>query len=361
MRRDEAAAAAREEAEEQRMQEEDAERRMRILRGLPVDELPEDDSTRNPSITKVAGSAEPRYEDAQVTRDEDAHTSLPAPAAPLPASGRERKRRHVAGEDDTDRDMRYAVEDRAAMHEQIQRAPLVKSKASDAPVVDRRGHIDLFPAEARKEAKDEEQKKRQKGQKDRNPERQAEEERKKREYEDQYTMRFSNAAGFKQAVDERPWYYGSRGEDGERQDEGPTVGKDVWGNEDPKRRERERGRMVSDDPLAAIRRGVQGVRKAEKDRKEWKEQRIAEVDGSVGVERRERKRHRRHRYHYRSDEDDLESFSLDVPGSRERKPKHEHRHRHSHHGDGRERRERHRRPASQDRAKSSFRREQGPS
>ena len=290
VRRDEAAAAAREEAEEQRMQEIDAERRMKTLRGLPVEDIP---------ITAEDSASVAQHHESRST-------------------GRERKRRRIAGEDDTDRDMRYAMEERELNHDKAQKA-LLKSKACDAPLMDRAGHIDLFPAEARKASRE---------QKTRNPEKEAEEAKKKREYEDQYTMRFSNAAGFKQAVDGKPWYHENIGPSDETE---AVVSKDVWGNEDPKRRDRTKIRMTTDDPLAAIQKGVQGVRKAEKERKDWSNQRLAEVDDFFGSERKAR-RHRRHRYD-RSEEDDLEGFSLDAPESREQRRKHEHRHRHRRHAE----------------------------
>ncbi|MCJ1330738.1 hypothetical protein MMC10_007424 [Thelotrema lepadinum] len=253
VKRDEAAAAAREEAEEQRMQEVDNERRMRILRGLPVDDLPEagEDFTPNDRSTEAHGPS------------------------------RERKRRRIAGEDDTDRDMRYAMEDRATVHDRASKDTLkLKSKSADAPIIDRTGNIDLFPAEARAASRKEKAK---------NPEKEAEDARKKREFEDQYTMRFSNAAGFKQSVDQKPWYYTSAGNETEA-----VTAKDAFGNEDPRRKERQKLKTASDDPMVAIQRGVQGVRKVEKERKQWKDERLAEVDDLIRLEKKEAKRHKRH-------------------------------------------------------------------
>jgi hypothetical protein len=102
VRRDEADARAREEAAEQLMQEQDAEHRMALLRGEEPPALPE----------PANGSHENEYAHGPRRRADDA-------AAP-----RDRKRRRLKGEDDTERELRYAREDveassrvrEAAMH-----------------------------------------------------------------------------------------------------------------------------------------------------------------------------------------------------------------------------------------------------
>ncbi|OHW96586.1 homocitrate synthase [Colletotrichum incanum] len=169
VRRDEAAAKAKEDAEEQRMQEIDAERRLAILRGeepppLPPTEAPED---------------EPR------PRDRD--------AGPV---GRERKKRKRAGEDDTEFELRVARERADAVHPSNE---ALRQSTSSAPIVDSTGHIDLFGEE------------RKQGRHLKNEEAEKEAAKKKKELEDQYTMRFSNAAGrdgmieveMKQDIDQR--------------------------------------------------------------------------------------------------------------------------------------------------------------
>ena len=291
VKRDEAAAAAREAAEEERMQEVDAERRIKLLRGLPVDDIPENRDELD-RTTALAGQD---------------HSSRP-----------ERKRKRIAGEDDTDRDIRYAKENQALVSDHVQKEVKVK-KASDAPLVGKDGHIDLFPMEAFKPSKA------------KNPEAAAEEDKKKRELEDQYTMRFSNAAGFKQDVGERPWYSSASNLDEDKDD----TSKDVWGNKDPRRKERQTIRAVADDPLAAIQRGIQGVRRAEKERKQWKEEKRREVDDLIKAERRGVRT--RMKGHHSDEEDELEGFSLDSPDTHSRESKHrsqrrsnEDRHRHSH-------------------------------
>lgn len=262
VKRDEAAAAAREEAEEQRMQEVDAERRIQLLRGLPVE----------------APSA-PVEEERVGRRRED-------------RPDRERKRRRIAGEDDTDRDIRFAQENNALVPAKAEMQMKVK-KSSDAPITDVKGHINLFPVDGTRHNVP------------KNTEVEAEKAKKQREFEDQYTMRFSNAAGFKQAIGQKPWYDKSStvGEEGE---EAEPPSKDVWGNEDPRRKEREKMRTVADDPLAAILRGVAGVREVERDRKKWKEEKDREIRELEEAERRRERRRKK-----RQEADDLEGFSLD--------------------------------------------------
>lgn len=260
------------------MQEADAERRIQILRGLHVDKS----SLPTPIINNEGG------EKGRLARD---------------AGGRERKRRRVAGEDDTDRDIRLASE-RSALASARPATQISNKKEIDTPLTDSKGHINLFPAEGSRAARA-----------PKNAEAEAEAIAKKKEFEDQYTMRFSNAAGFKQAVGQAPWYYSARsGEDDEEAASIPP--KDVWGNEDPSRKEREKQRLAADDPLALMQKGVSGLRKVESERKKWKEERERE---RKTVERRPRKKMKR--------EAELEDFSLDQPA------KHisHHRHRHHHH------------------------------
>lgn len=305
VKRDEAAAKAKEEAEEQRMQEIDAGRRMQLLRGEIPTPLPEPEES-----TADAG------ERSEVRRHE-------------------RKRRKKAGENDTDFEMRIAHEQTASSNAERQ---IVLRKPIDAPLVDHKGHIDLFPQEREKSHKVE-----------KNEEAEKEAAKKKKEYEDQYTMRFSNAAGFKQSLD-NPWY--SKTSAPEEQEEDDMPSKDVWGNEDPRRKEREAARIVSNDPLAMMRQGAAQVRQVEKERKRWREEKEREMQDLAAEERR-RKRKRRHRDE--DEEDDLEDFDLDAPKrspsrrerehSRERR--HESRHRssrsHSHRDDDRRRRHKYRR------------------
>lgn len=287
VKRDEEAAAAREAAEEQRMQEVDAERRVQALRGLQVEPLPtlrDDPSRSNKRLDRVSGST----------------TS--------------RKRMRIDGEDDTERDLRYARGSQLVESTESTGA-VQRPKTSDAPLVDRSGHLNLFPMEGLKRNGP------------RNPEAEAEAAAKKREHEDQYAMRFSNAAGFKQAIGQKPWYHSMAGTDG-KDAEPPT--KDVWGNEDPRRKERQKMRVAADDPLAMIQKGVQDLRQVEKQRKKWRKEREREMEELAKAERQKAKRKKR-----TSDDDDLEGFTLDHDGSR-----HTHR-RHRHHSEDQKHKHRH--------------------
>ncbi|KOS22247.1 Uncharacterized protein ESCO_002189 [Escovopsis weberi] len=231
VRRDEAAARAAEEAEERRMQEIDAERRLAILRGEAHPPLPEDEFY--PSQDVVAA-------DAARSRQEPA----------LSGSG-PRKRRKRAGEDDTDFEMRLARERSDAKHDGAPPARLPTS--SSAALVDESGHISLF-GDQRSRARAE-----------KNEEAEAEAKKKQREFENQYTMRFSNAAGREGLA--RPWYSQA---DGAAPD---ASSKDVWGNDDSNRRQRDAQRIVSGDPLAMMKKGASQVRDLKRERKRVQEER----------------------------------------------------------------------------------------
>lgn len=274
------------------MQEVDAERRIQILRGIrPENPLAEPQIVEESSFHK-----KPRHD---------------------------RKRRRLVGEDDTDRDLRLAREHNKAASQSTQ--ALVKSiKGSDAPLIDHKGHIDLFPAEGPKHHAP------------KNAEAEAEAAKKNKEYEDQYTMRFSNAAGFKQSVGQKPWYSSMRPADGREIE--VAISKDLWGNEDPRRKERERMRLASDDPMAAIQKGVSELRQVERERQKWKEERDMELRSIVQEERRQERVKR----HKAKDVDDLEGFNLDAPvASKGDDRNHRHRSHHRRHRSKSKERSRH--------------------
>lgn len=246
VKHDEALAAAREAAEEQRMQEADAENRIRVLRGLPA--VPSE-----PLNDDHAKKHERRRDQEQ---------------------GRDRKRRRIAGEDETEREIRIAREN-AAVAPGSKPSTVQTRPRNDMPLMDGKGHINLFPIETSSNQKPA-----------KNAEAEAEAAKKKREYEDQYTMRFSNAAGFKQNVGQLPWYSSvdantQNGDDGAT----ATVAKDVWGNEDPRRKDRYTKRLTANDPLSAMKRGVEELREVEKERNRWKEERDRDIQELIDSER----------------------------------------------------------------------------
>ncbi|KAL8783520.1 MAG: hypothetical protein Q9213_004566 [Squamulea squamosa] len=282
VKRDEADAAALEAAEEQRMQEVDAERRIQLLRGLQPNQA----------------SAEPSLNE-QLAQQDTSHK-------------RERKRRKLAGEDDTDRDLRFAKEDQATAvpKKDLQ---LISKKSSDAPLMDRRGHIDLFPMDGSRHHAP------------KNAEVEAEKAKKKKEFEDQYTMRFSNAAGFKQSVGDKPWYQSTGGPLEATSEVSP---KDVWGNEDPRRKEREKMRVAADDPMAAIQKGVSQLRQVERERKQWVQEKQRETEELTGLQRHRKRRSKRHH-----DDEAIQALSLDLPADADddnHRSQHRHRHQHRH-------------------------------
>ena len=263
------------------MQEVDAERRIRQLRGLPVDEL---ETSLPPANDETHPSSETYVE-------------------------RDRKRRRRAGEDDTDRDIRYAKESQSQLYEASTRESYKSSP--NIPLHDTNGHINLFPEKKGSKST---------SRSSRNPEAEQEKAQKSRELEDQYTMRFSNASGFKDAVDKPQWYHSKFVVDGGQE----TPSKNVWRDEDPQRKHREQNRMSADDPLAAIQRGVKGVRQAEQSRREWKERQQGEINEMIKQEQVERRSRKRRNV------DELDGFSLDTGVGEQQRDKHRKHHRHRH-------------------------------
>lgn len=224
------------------MQEIDAQIRLAILRG----ETP-------PSIE----DAEPPEAEVQ-----------PARGALQSSSRRKRKR---PDEDDTDFELRMARE-RNDMT--VARIEPDRKVTSSAPIVDHAGHIDLFGDEkARAHA-------------EKNEDAEKEAKKKKQSYEDQYMMRFSNAAGREGLT--RPWYSQSDAPAPDRS------AKDVWGNEDSRRKERDTRRVVSNDPLAMMKQGASKVRELKQERKRFQQERAEELKQLRRDERYEEKRRRRH-------------------------------------------------------------------
>lgn len=256
------------------MQEVDADRRVKILRG-------ERPPTPPPPPSPSTSTGEATQPDRRHTDD----------------TGRYRKRRRLAGEDDTDRDIRLAREDAAQVASQ--RGELTLSSRRDdkdaqAPLLDSAGHVNLFPESANRKA-------------EKNTETEAEAKQQRQSYEDQYTMRFSNAAGFKENAGRQPWY-SSGSQSVVAPDAMPE--KNVWGNEDPMRKEREKARMNANDPLAAMKRGVRQLKATEQQRKRWNDEKRKELEALKAEDRQlSRPRHRKRS----KSADSLERFKLDAP------------------------------------------------
>jgi hypothetical protein len=263
VRADEADARAREEAAEQLMQEQDAARRLALLRGeeLPAITLPAvDDNAHGPQ-----------------GRDDEAP--------------RERKRRRLKGEDDTEREMRFAREDREARQDDVR----VKDRggtSSDAPLHDGRGHIQLVsaPDERHASSKDEKALKRKKDEEE--------------SQQQQQGMRFSDAAGYRKGPTSKPWYSDNPAREHVPPSElilADLPGKDVWGNADPRRVERERNRLVSSDPFAMMQQAQKQLKRSEGDRERWLAKRDREMEGLRREEERRRRRERERRHERKSE------------------------------------------------------------
>ncbi|KPM34025.1 hypothetical protein AK830_g12545 [Neonectria ditissima] len=243
VRRDEAAAKAAEEAEEQRMQEVDAQRRLAILRG----------------------EAPPPMQDIEPT------DALEPSHPGVTISGGVRRKRKRTGEDDTDFELRVARENNEVA---VTKLEPERKATSSAPIVDHAGHIDLFgDAKVRAHA-------------EKNEEAEKDAKKKKQSFEDQYTMRFSNAAG-RDGIS-RPWYSQSE----PVAQDAPL--KNVWGRDDPKRKDRDSQRIVASDPLAMMKQGASKIRELKKERKQFQEEQAGQLKDLRREQRHREKRRRGH-------------------------------------------------------------------
>ncbi|SZF04636.1 unnamed protein product [Blumeria hordei] len=206
------------------MQALDAERNMQILRGETPTPLPE----------PVSSSTEKKY--GRDRSEQRPHG---------------KKLRKKAGENDTDFEIRLARE-----HVSGEDAQLVqrRSRHSESEIQSNDSILENLVSKGNSTHVGA----------GKNPEAEREAARKKREYEDQYTMRFSNAAGLKIDPNQAPWY--SRSGDIEM-DSGQAKSTDPWGNEDPRRKARELQRTIKDDPLALMKAGARQVRELQRDKR----------------------------------------------------------------------------------------------
>ena len=333
---DEAAAAARDAAEEQHIQQIDAARRAALLRGETPPSFPEERTYKN--------------EQKSVSR-RDSHNG---------------KRRKLAGEDDTDRDIRLASSVTRPLeesHETDSRVMKLRQPASDAPLTDYAGNINLFPVDLKEQVK-----------REKNEEAERNQRKKERASEDQYAMRFSDAAGRRSS--DNPWYTSGEKKpaDSDHAKKKPMAlegfeSKDVWGNEDPLRKERELARISANDPLVIMQRGYAQMEKAKQAKRKRAEEQALELkrlktmheEGSLQERDRKskeykdgnetfsahRERHGRHERHERHERNERHGGKE----RHERKERHEHkgrheRHEHHEHHERHERHEHHNRDGS---------------
>lgn len=297
------------------MQATDAARRLAILRGETPPPLPEPEPTIDPSSTTFA------------RRDDKSN------------SGTTTRKRKRNGEDDTDFEMRL-VRERAEIGARVAGelggGGGGGGKRREVELVGRDGHIDLVGAPPEMKGGNNKE--------GRNPEYEEEAARKRREIEDQYTMRFSNAAGRDGFAAGDPWYASAAGarkpatareaKEGEVGMEAPT--KNVWGRDDPKRQDREVKRIMSNDPLAMMKMGAKKVRDIEKERKKEDAERERELEQLKRDERRREKRRKAEKH----DRHDREARHRDRDSHRHRTSRSEHTERRD--DDRREHRSRHR-------------------
>lgn len=260
------------------MQELDAERRAAILRGQtpPPLPLPEETDKNDHGHKRDRGDR-----------------------------GHDRKRRKLVGEDDTDMDIRLAAKATAPKGDKDEDARILKLRNTkiDAPLTDHAGNIDLFPVDMKEALK-----------REKNAELEKEKKRKERALEDQYTMRFANAAGRNGL--EQPWYTAQQqpgkeaGEDTAAPAYSGIDNKNIWGNEDPRRKEREIARITSNDPFAFMQQAQTQLKRSKEDKKKWAAERDRELRELRATQECEERRSRHHK-RKRRDDDVSENFCPD--------------------------------------------------
>jgi hypothetical protein len=280
------------------MQELDAERRAAILRGRTPPPLPAEADQKTDSGRK---------------RDRDDR-------------GHDKKRRKLAGEDDTDMDIRLAASITAPPADKDEDARILKLRNTklEAPLTDHAGNIDLFPVDTKEAIK-----------REKDAEVEKEKRKKERAFEDQYTMRFSNAAGREGLGN--PWYAAQQkttkeaGADAAALEYAGFEDKNVWGNEDPRRKERAQARIMSSDPLAFMQQAQTQLKKSKEDRKSWAAERDLELR-ELQAAQRHKDIGSRHYKRQRKDDDGMESVCSPNEERRSidkaRSSRHRHRHRH---------------------------------
>lgn len=97
-------------------------------------------------------------------------------------------------------------------------------------------------------------------------------------------MRLRDAAG---RGKEKPWYSSL-----DPDTKADTAGRDVWGNEDAGRQTRDLNRLITNDPLLAMKRGVKQLKESEKQKAEWRRERERDLNEVEELARQDKRRDR---------------------------------------------------------------------
>lgn len=219
VQRDEAEAHKREQEEERRQRQDEASDRLAILRG-----------ERDQTIL-----SDPKAEDSsRRDRESSRHRAL--------------KKRKLPGEDDTDLEIRLAqAQADAALSSNARGNTSSKpTKSQEHSITDANGNISLVPSQAYQDQQQQQPNKKA----DPNPSH----------------FYLSSAAAHGSSASDVPWYNST---DTNQSSSRPA--KEPWGAASPRRAEREAARQSSNDPLAAMKRGIKQLRDSERQRKEWRE------------------------------------------------------------------------------------------
>lgn len=229
VRADEADAAEREESDDQKLQFYEAARRRAILKG---------ETPPSPPTPPLDQARERRDDRKRVAQSSD-HI------------GYNRKRRRLAGEDDTDRDIRLARgdEDARVQRRQDHGSTLANGKEKELSIVDGHGSIQLFLPPNETKPQSESQARHYSNRV------QGKSLHRSRDKDGEVGQRFGDTGDSKSASSE-PWYMTLRpqfsGTETISDLDTFSMGKDVFGRDDPNRRARDAMRLSVADPMAAI-------------------------------------------------------------------------------------------------------------
>ena len=224
-------------------------------------------------------------------------------------------KRKLPGEDDTDRDIRLALKSASS--------PTRRKEQDTRSVVDPDGHVSLITSPQKRPRVEKEPEK------------------------DPYTVYLTDATGERGQQSKDTWYTSIRPE------------REKYGDDNPRKQARELARMNSNDPLAAMKKGVRVLKDNERARKEWMAQRERDLEEIEQLAKKKRPRRKRSRGD--GELESLEGFNLDDDEYSEeasskrhhdadssRETRHRHRHHHHQHRNRHERRSRNHHPPNED-------------
>ncbi|MCJ1449289.1 MAG: hypothetical protein MMC23_009809 [Stictis urceolatum] len=181
-------------------------------------------------------------------------------------------RRRLAGENDTDRDIRVAQETYCLRKEQ--QSLHSEGSSIDKPLTDIRGYISLFPDEPRCTS-------------GLNANVGANHKQKRLESRNSCASRLSDAEGLNASEGKEPWYCTPSGQAPSRHGSDEKNQESDRVESSTRSIKRRSNGLRAEDPLSSMKRGVTGARRVHEERKKWKNEKrreIAELNRSERID-----------------------------------------------------------------------------